>query len=91
MSGPLKSIAKYGEETLMNDLFSEGYVDVAILNSTYLYEFYKNGFNTHQQNNAMKAKYPDRFILCGSFDPRAEEEGLDAFPADGRGLPDSGA
>ena len=41
--------------------------------------FYKNGFNTHQQNNAIKTKYPDRFILCGSFDPRAEEAGLDAF------------
>ena len=76
---PFEKYCKYGEEALINDLFAEGYVDVAILNSTYLYEFYKNGFNTHQQNNAIKAKYPDRFILCGSFDPRAEEAGLDAF------------
>ena len=36
---------RYGEEVLVNDLFRTGYVDMAILNSTYLYEFYKNGFN----------------------------------------------
>jgi predicted TIM-barrel fold metal-dependent hydrolase len=52
---------------------------MAILNSTYLYEFYKNGFNSHIQNNVIKAKYPDRFLLCGSFDPRDEEAGFDAF------------
>src|SRR6266446_5562135 len=50
-----------------------------ILNSTYLYEFYKNGFNSHVQNNVIKAKHPDRFLLCGSFDPRDEEAGVDAF------------
>jgi uncharacterized protein len=44
-----------------------------------LYEFYKNGFNTHLQNNVIKAKHPDRFLLCGSFDPRDEEAGFDAF------------
>ena len=52
---------------------------MGILNSTYLYEFYKNGFNSHQQNNVIKAKYPDRFFLYGSFDPREEEAGLEAF------------
>ena len=40
MSGPFEKYCKYGEEALINDLFAEGYVDVAILNSTYLYEFY---------------------------------------------------
>ncbi len=49
------------------------------MNSTYLYEFYKNGFNTHKQNNVLKEKFPDRFILCGSFDPRNGEKGLDDF------------
>jgi predicted TIM-barrel fold metal-dependent hydrolase len=76
---PFEKYCKYGEETLVNDLFVDGYVDVGILNSTYLYEFYHYGFNTHIQNNAIKAKHPDRFILCGSFDPRAEEAGLDAL------------
>ena len=27
----------------------------------------------------LKERYPDRFILCGSFDPREEEVGLDKF------------
>jgi uncharacterized protein len=70
---------RYGEEALVDDLFRNGYVDMAILNSTYLYEFYKNGFNSHVQNNVIKAKYPDRFVLCGSFDPRDEEAGVEPF------------
>ena len=69
----------YGEEALISDLFLEGYVDVAVLNSTYLYEFFKTGFNTHQKNNVVKQKHPDRFVLCGSYDPREEEAGLDRF------------
>ena len=69
----------YGEEALISDMFLEGYVDVAVLNSTYLYEFFKTGFNTHQKNNVVKQKHPERFILCGSYDPREEEAGLDRF------------
>jgi uncharacterized protein len=78
---PYDKFCHYSEETMINDLFVEGYVDMAIFNSTYLYEFFKNGFNTHQQNNILKQKYPDRFILCGSFDPRDGEAGLDALRA----------
>lgn len=75
----LEKYRRYGKETLVDDLFFNGYVDVAILNSTYLYEFFKAGFNTHHQNNALKQQHPDRFILCGSFDPREEEAGLEKF------------
>jgi hypothetical protein len=35
--------------------------------------------NTHVQNNVLKSKYPDRVLLCGSFDPRDEEASLDAM------------
>jgi hypothetical protein len=76
---PFEKFCRYGEEALVDDLFRAGHVDMAILNSTYLHEFYHNGFNTHIQNHAVKAKYPDRFLLCGSFDPRDEEAGLDKF------------
>ena len=76
---PFEKFCRYGEEALVDDLFRNGYVDMAILNSTYLYEFYKNGFNSHAQNNVVKTKHPDRLLLCGSFDPREEESGLDAF------------
>src|SRR6266851_3629387 len=67
---PFEKFCRYGEEALVDDLFRNGYVDMAILNSTYLYEFYKNGFNSHAQNNVVKTKHPDRLLLCGSFDPR---------------------
>ena len=69
----------YGEEALINDQFLEGYVDVGILNSTNLFEFFKEGFNPIQRNNIVKQKHPERFILCGSFDPREEEAGLDKY------------
>lgn len=76
---PFDKYCKYDEETLIRDLFIDGYVDMGIFNSTYLTEFFKNGFNTHVQNNVLKQKYPDRFILCGTFDPRWGERGLDEF------------
>src|ERR1700746_4126274 len=38
---PFDKFCRYGEEVLINDLFRTGYVDMAILNSTYLYEFYR--------------------------------------------------
>ena len=74
---PFEKYCNYGEEVLIQDLFLDGYVDIGILNSTNLFEFYKAGFNTLQQNNEIKQKYPERFILCGTFDPREEEAGLD--------------
>ena len=76
---PFDKFCQYGQEAMVEDLFGTGYVDIAILNSTYLYEFYHHGFNSHIQNHVIKARYPERFILCGSFDPRAEEAGLDEF------------
>ena len=76
---PFEKYCKYKEEDLVEDLFLKGYVDMGIFNSTYLLEFFKNGFNTHTQNYVLKEKYPDRFVLCGSFDPRLGEGGLGDF------------
>jgi uncharacterized protein len=76
---PLEKFQRYGEETLMHDVFEEGYVDVAIFLPTYLNDFYKNGFNTTAQDAPLKEKYPDKFILNSSFDPRGGEPGLEEF------------
>ena len=76
---PFEKYCKYGEQTMIQDLFFAGHVDMSIMTSTYLYEFFKKGFNSHIRNNILKGKYPHRFILCGSFDPRAEQKGLDEF------------
>ena len=75
----LEKFSKYGIDQMVQDVFVDGYVDVAILNSTYLYEWYKDGFNSHQQNNELKQRLPERIILNGAFDPRDGEAGLDAF------------
>ncbi len=68
---------KYGPEKYVKDVFVKGYVDVGIFQPTYLKEFYKNGFNTTEQNAYLKERHPDRFILNGSWDPRDGEAGLD--------------
>ncbi len=74
---PLEKYEKYGAETMVHDEFVKGYVDLAILQPTYLKEFYFNGFNTIEQDSVLKKAYPDRFILNGAFDPRDGEPGLD--------------
>jgi predicted TIM-barrel fold metal-dependent hydrolase len=68
---------KYGAEQMVQDLFIDGPDDMAIFQPTYLTDFYKNGFNTLEQNAVLKTRYPDRFILNGAFDPRDGEAGLD--------------
>jgi uncharacterized protein len=76
---PEEKFQKYSEEDMMHDLFEIGYVDVAIFQPTYLKDFYVNGFNTTEQDAVLKEKYPDRFVLNGSFDPRSGENGLKAL------------
>jgi len=74
---PIEKFMKYDKETLVNDLFVIGYVDMAIFQPTYLTDFYKNGFNTVERNAELVKEYPHRFILNGSFDPRDGERGLE--------------
>ena len=70
---------KYSQEDMMHDLFEIGYADKAILQSTYLTDFYGDGFNTTARNATMRDKHPDKFILNGSFEPRRGEAGLQDF------------
>ena len=73
----LEKFSKYDAQTMYDDLFVTGYDDMAILNPTYLGDFYKDGFNTTERNAIMKEKHPDRFILNGAFDPRDGTKGLE--------------
>ncbi|MBO8173551.1 MAG: amidohydrolase [Bacillaceae bacterium] len=73
---PKDKFEKYDSQTMAHDLFVKGYVDMAIFQPTYLSEFYKNGFNTTEQNAELAKLYPDRFIVNGAFDPRDGERGL---------------
>ena len=72
----LDHFERYSEEDMVHDLFEVGYDDVAILQSTYLMDWYVNGFNTTQQNGEMAERHPGRFIVNGRFDPRDGENGL---------------
>ena len=74
---PKEKFERYPLETMVQDLFVDGYDDMAIFQPTYLTDFYETGFNTTEQNAVAKRAYPDRFILNGAFDPREEERGLD--------------
>ncbi len=76
---PLEKYQKYSEEDLMRDVFEEGYVDKAIFQPTYLLYWYKEGFNTTERNALLLEKYPDKFILNSSWDPREGDDGLKTF------------
>jgi predicted TIM-barrel fold metal-dependent hydrolase len=74
---PKEKYDKYTEEDIMHDLFEIGYADKAILQPTYLTDFFPAGFNTTEQDAVLSEKHPDRFLLNGAFDPRDGAGGLD--------------
>jgi len=74
---PKAKFEKYDADTMVRDLFVDGPVDVAIIQPTYLKDFYTNGFNTTEQNAVIARQHPDRFILNGAFDPRDGELALE--------------
>jgi len=67
---PKEKYDKYTEEDIMHDLFEIGYADKAILQPTYLTDFFPGGFNTTDQDAELVRKHPDRFLVNGAFDPR---------------------
>lgn len=76
---PREKFEKYSEETMVQDLFEDGHVDRAIFQPTYLTDFYVNGFNTTEQDAAVAAHHPGKFIVNGAFDPRDGAKGLELF------------
>lgn len=73
---------KIEEEDIVRDLFENGHVDVGILQSTYLTDFYTNGFNTIERNHQLVDKYPDKFLSNFGFDPRNEAKGIEMLERD---------
>ncbi len=72
----IEEYRKYSPERMVEDLFRDGYVDMGILQPTYLSEFYEEGFNTVEDNSELSERHPERFVLNGRFDPREGEAGL---------------
>ncbi|KTG09770.1 amidohydrolase [Haloprofundus marisrubri] len=71
----LEEYRKYSADRMVEDLFGNGAVDMAIFQPTHLHEFYKEGFNTVDDNAELVDQYPERFIVNGRFDPRDGEAG----------------
>ena len=80
----IEKFMKYSEEDFVKDVFEEGYVDVGVFQSTYLKEWYTDGFNTAERNARMQAKFPDRLIVNGRWDPREGEAGLKQLEEDAK-------
>lgn len=64
-------------EQVYRDLFVDGPDDMAIIQSTYLKDFYKEGFSSIERSNQLADVNPGRFIVNGSFDPRDGEKALE--------------
>ena len=73
---------KCSEEDLIKDVFTDGYVDKAIFQPTYLKEWYATGFNTTEQNAALAAKHPGKFVVNGRWDPRDGDAGITQLEED---------
>jgi hypothetical protein len=81
---PIEKFMKYSEEDFVKDVFEDGGADVGILQSTYLKEWYTTGFNTAEENGKLAAKYPDKLIVNGRWDPREGEAGLRQLEEDAK-------
>ncbi len=78
----LEHFQKYSEEDFEKDVYTDGYVDVAVSQPTYLREWYTNGFNDLDRNAQLLDRFPGKFMVNGRFDPRDGEAGLAQLEAD---------
>jgi uncharacterized protein len=78
----LEHFQKYSADDFEKDVFQNGHVGMAILQSTYLKEWYTDGFNTIDKNASILDRFPGKLILNGRWDPREGEAGLRQLEAD---------
>jgi predicted TIM-barrel fold metal-dependent hydrolase len=81
---PIEKFMKYSAEDFEKDVFEEGKVDHAIFLPTYLKYWYKNGFNTPEQDAVMADRFPGRLLINGRWDPREGEAGLRQLEEDAK-------
>ncbi|MBE7188032.1 amidohydrolase family protein [Jatrophihabitans endophyticus] len=75
----IEHFQKYSADDYTKDVFEDGHVDHAILQSTYLKDWYTTGFNDYDRNSEIAALNPGRMTVNGRWDPRDGDEGLKAF------------
>jgi uncharacterized protein len=79
---PMEHFQKYSADDFDKDVFQDGGVDKAVLQSTYLREWYTNGFNDIEQNAQLLDRFGDKLILNGRWDPREGRAGLEQLEKD---------
>jgi len=78
----LERFQKYSADDFERDVFQEGHVDFALLQSTYLREWYREGFNDLERNATLLERFPGKVLVNGRWDPRDGEAGLRQLEAD---------
>ena len=73
---PIEKFMKYTADDFEKDVFQEGHVDYAIFQSTYLREWYTEGFNDIEKNASLLDRFPGKLLVNGRWDPRDGEAGL---------------
>lgn len=74
----------YGGERFMKDLFTDGYVDHAIVQPTILAEFYKTGFSQYREIEDLRVANPGLITHNYAYDPRHGEAGLEKLRRDAK-------
>jgi predicted TIM-barrel fold metal-dependent hydrolase len=78
----IEHFQKYSVDDFEKDVFNEGHVDIGVFQSTYLKEWYTEGFNDIDHNAALLERFPGKLIVNGRWDPREGEAGLKQLEAD---------
>ena len=77
----LEHFQKYSADDFERDVFGAG-VDQATLQSTYLRDWYVDGFNDIEKNAKLLDRFPGKIRVNGRWDPRDGEAGLQQLEAD---------
>ena len=78
----LEHFQKYSVDDFEHDVFENGHVDQAVFQSTYLKDWYTEGFNDIEHNAALLDRFPGKLRVNGRWDPRDGEAGLQQLEAD---------
>src|ERR1700712_4866334 len=78
----IEHFMKYSADDFEKDVFTDGYVDHAVFQSTYLREWYTDGFNDIDKNASLLDRFPGKLRVNGRFDPREGAAGMAQLEAD---------
>ena len=78
----LEKFQKYSADDFEKDVFVNAGTDCGVLQSTYLREWYTNGFNDFARNVTLLERFPGKLIVNGRFDPREGQASMEQLEAD---------